>query len=87
MPFYVDSLNLRYVPGHLAVLQSCTDAESGRLAGNSIHTHLAAALTIWGLCSVVPRRACETCCMPLRALPVVDVDEEEDAEATGQSAQ
>ena len=85
VPFYVNDLNVRYVPGHLAALHACSDAELGALAGNSIHTHLAAALTMWGLCSVVPRRAC----MPLQVFPVGNVNEEEDAEATasGQSAQ
>ena len=78
LPFYVDDLGVRYRPGNLATLQACTDTQLGALAGNSIHTHVAAALTVWGLCSVVPRRACESLCMPLRDVPGGDVDDEDD---------
>ena len=44
------------------------------MAGNSIHSHVAAALTVWGLCSVVPRVVLE----PIRAHPSLTVAEDDD---------
>ena len=44
------------------------------MAGNSIHSHVAAALTVWGLCSVVPRAVLE----PIRAHPSLTVAEDDD---------
>ena len=69
----MDELNLKFKPGHLAALRSCTGYEQGLFAGNSIHSHVAAALTVWGLCSVAPRAVLE----PLHAhpsLPAAEVD-------------